>query len=116
VVITVGILILGHMLLTPTILSLIPPFTAVNGLAAKRGAHYGLAATCGGVSVLAGNVAIGLLLDLTEQGKWWPGTPWIPLVLLPFLAALALPRVLNGQRLRNRPPSSTSTKLSGRTG
>jgi MFS family permease len=116
VVIAVGILILGHMLLTPTILSLIPTFAAVRGPAAKRGAYYGLAATCGGVSVLAGNAAIGLLLDLTEQEKWWPGTPWIPLVLLPFLAALTLPRVLKGHGPGNRPPSSTSTKLSGRTG
>jgi MFS family permease len=94
VVVTVGVLILGHMILRPTILSLIPTFAAAQGPVAARGAYFGLAATCGGISVLAGNAALGLLLDLTDQENWWPGAPWIPLILLPFLAAMALPRVL----------------------
>ena len=95
---TITLLILGHMLITPTILSLIPRFVPadlpgqepVSGL----GAYYGLAATCGGVSVLAGNAVMGQLLDLTDRLSWWPGTPWVPPVLLALLAALALPRVL----------------------
>jgi len=95
---SVTLLILGHMLLTPTILSLIPKFLAGDvpgeGPASGRGAYYGLAASCGGISVLAGNAVMGQLLDLTDRLSWWPGTPWVPPVLLAFLAALALPRVL----------------------
>lgn len=94
----VGALILGHMLLRPTILSLIPRFIPTDGPASGRGAYYGLAATCGGVSVLAGNALLGWLLDLTDRHHWWSGTPWLPLVALAVLAALSMPRLLNGDR------------------
>lgn len=90
----VGTLILGHMLLTPTILSLIPRFIPPEG--AGRGAYYGLSATCGGIAVLAGNALLGWLLDLTERNHWWPGTPWLPMVGFAVLAALMLPRLLHG--------------------
>ena len=92
----VGTLILGHMLLTPTILSLIPRFIPLEGAASGRGAYYGLSATCGGIAVLAGNALLGWLLDLTERNHWWPGTPWLPMVGLAVLAALMLPRLLHG--------------------
>ena len=92
----VGALILGHMLLTPTILSLIPRFIPAKGPASGRGAYYGLSATCGGVAVLAGNAVLGWLLDLTDRHHWWPGTPWLPMIGLAVLAALTLPRLLQG--------------------
>ncbi|MGN7253342.1 MFS transporter [Arthrobacter sp. SAFR-014] len=92
----VGALILGHMLLRPTILSLIPRFTPPEGAASGRGAYYGLSATCGGIAVLAGNALLGWLLDLTDRNHWWPGTPWLPMVGLAVLAALLLPRLLHG--------------------
>ncbi|CAI3802357.1 MFS transporter [Pseudarthrobacter sp. MM222] len=94
-----GLLILGHMLLTPTILSLIPEYLPADGGAGGRGAYYGLAASCGGISVLAGNAVMGQLVDLTDRLNWWPGTPWVPPVLLALLTAVALPRAL--------PPKST---------
>ncbi|HKS01774.1 MAG TPA: MFS transporter, partial [Arthrobacter sp.] len=94
----VGALILGHMLLTPTILSLIPRFIPAEGPASGRGAYYGLCATCGGVAVLAGNAVLGSLLDLTGRHHWWPGTPWLPMIGLAVLAALLLPRLLRGVR------------------
>lgn len=101
---TIALLILGHMLITPTILSLIPKFLPADlpgeAPASGLGADYGLAASCGGISVLAGNAVMGQLLDLTDRLNWWPGTPWAPPVLLAFLAALALPRVL---RANTRP-------------
>ncbi|NKX49155.1 MFS transporter [Arthrobacter deserti] len=112
---TVAVLILGHMLLTPTILSLIPAFVPAEGPASGRGAYYGLAATCGGTAVLAGNAVLGRLLDLTDRHHWWPGTPWVPLIMLACLAAAALPPVLRGHR-RGRPSEASSTPgLSGRT-
>jgi MFS family permease len=92
----VGALILGHMLLTPTILSLIPRFIPAEGAASGRGAYYGLSATCGGIAVLAGNALLGWLLDLTDRNHWWPGTPWLPMVGLAVLAALTMPRLLRG--------------------
>jgi MFS family permease len=94
----VAVLILGHMLLRPTILSLVPGFMPMNGSMSGRGAYYGLAATCGGVSVLAGNALLGWLLDLTDRHHWWPGAPWLPLLSLAVLAALSMPRLLHGDR------------------
>ncbi|MEX5296558.1 MFS transporter [Kocuria sp. CPCC 205268] len=110
----VTLLILGHMLLTPTILSLIPSFVPAQGPAAGRGVYYGLAATCGGVTVLAGNAVLGQLLDLTDRHQWWPGTPWTPLVLLALLVAAALPAVLRGHRgTRPAGPSSAAVPSTG---
>ncbi|GAB2602798.1 MFS transporter [Kocuria himachalensis] len=105
---TVTVLILGHMLLTPTILSLIPSFVPAHGPAPGRGAYYGLAATCGGVAVLAGNAVLGQLLDLTDRHSWWPGTPWVPLSALTLLAAAALPAVLRGHHSTTRPADSSA--------
>ncbi|MEX5299542.1 MFS transporter [Kocuria sp. CPCC 205292] len=110
----VAVLILGHMLLTPTILSLIPSFVPAQGPSSGRGAYYGLVATCGGVAVLTGNAVLGRLLDLTEQHQWWPGTPWMPLVLLALLAAAALPVVLRGHGTARSADPSPSTAPSGR--
>ncbi|MFF0990418.1 MFS transporter [Kocuria nitroreducens] len=111
----VSILILGHMLLTPTILSLIPSFVPAQGPASGRGAYYGLAATCGGIAVLAGNAVLGQLLDLTDRHHWWPGTPWTPLVVLALLAAGALPVVLRGHSTTGPADSSSSAAPAGRT-
>lgn len=97
----VGALILGHMLLTPTILSLIPQFIPSDGAASGRGAYYGLSATCGGIAVLAGNALLGWLLDLTERNHWWPGTPWLPMMGVAVLAAVMLPRLLHGMHRGN---------------
>ena len=108
----VGVLILGHMLLTPTILSLIPRFIPAEGPASGRGAYYGLSATCGGVAVLAGNAVLGWLLDLTDRHHWWPGTPWLPMIGLAVLAALTLPRLLQGLH-RGAPIDSAGPGSSG---
>ena len=109
----VAVLILGHMLLTPTILSLIPSFVPAHGPTSGRGAYYGLAATCGGITVLAGNAVLGQLLDLTDRHHWWPGTPWAPLVVLALLAAAGLPTVLRGHRTA-RPADAPSTTAPAR--
>ena len=103
----VGALILGHMLLRPTILSLIPRFIPPAGAASGRGAYYGLSATCGGIAVLAGNALLGWLLDLTDRNHWWPGTPWLPMVGLAVLAALMLPRLLHEMKRASTLGSAT---------
>lgn len=109
----VGVLILGHMLLKPTILSLIPGFVPTDGTSSGRGAYYGLAATCGGVSVLAGNALLGWLLDVTHRHHWWPGTPWLPLVSLAVLAALTMPGLLHGDRRERtlKPPRAQQERV-----
>ncbi|NKX54232.1 MFS transporter [Arthrobacter mobilis] len=91
---TVAVLVLGHMLLAPTILSLVPEFVPNTRAGTGRGAYYGLVATCGGIAVLAGNAIMGRLVELTGRHLWWPGAPWVPLILLALLAAAALPWVL----------------------
>lgn len=103
----VGVLMLGHMLIRPTVLALIPSFIPESaGAGAGRGAYYGLSATCGGVAVLAGNALLGWLLDLTDRHHWWPGTPWLPLIALALLAALLLPKLLHGSHPALRHPES----------
>jgi MFS family permease len=110
----VAVMIMGHMLLTPTILSLIPRFVPAPGAPRGRGAYYGLAATCGGIAVLAGNAVLGGLLDLTDRHHWWPGTPWVPLIVLALLASAALPGVLRGQSPLRPADSSPATAPSRR--
>ncbi|MFE7629436.1 MFS transporter [Kocuria sp. NPDC057446] len=110
----VAVLILGHMLLTPTILSLVPRFVPAHGASAGRGAYYGLTATCGGIAVLAGNAVLGQLLELTDRHSWWPGTPLAPLVVLTLVAAAGLPVVLRGQRGDTPPEDVSSTTAPAR--
>lgn len=88
----VALLILGHMSLTPTVLSVIPRFlpTGTEG----RGAYYGLAATCGGIAVLLANAALGLLRSWSGQAGWEPGLSWLLLVVLSGLSAATLPSVV----------------------
>jgi MFS family permease len=100
VVVTVAVLCLGHMALTPTILSLVPAFVP-DTAGAGRAAYYGLVATCGGAAVLVGNTVLGRLVDAAARHQWWPGTPWAPPVLLALLAAVALPRVLRAGQERS---------------
>lgn len=109
---TVAVLILGRMLLTPTILSLIPGFVPARG-SAGRGAYFGLSATCGGIAVLAGNALLGRLLDLTGQHHWWPGTPWVPLVLFAVLSAAVMPAVLRTHPTSRPADTSSTPGLSG---
>lgn len=107
VAVTVAVLVLGHMMITPTVLSLVPTFIPARHGASCRGAYYGLVATCGGVAVLAGNVVLGRLVDAVDLHHWWAGLPWTPLVLLALLSAVALPRVLPAVRA----PEPTTQEL-----
>ncbi|MGK3648235.1 MFS transporter [Pseudarthrobacter enclensis] len=88
----VGLLILGHMSLTPTILSVIPRF--LRSGTAGRGAYYGLAATCGGVGVLLANGTLGFLQSTAGQAGWEPGLSLLLLVALAAAASAVLPFVV----------------------
>lgn len=84
------LLTLGHLILTPLVLSLVPRF-------ADRecwGAAYGLLATCGGIAVLVGNTALGGLYSLADAPA--PSAAWVWLVLaaLPVISAWLVPRLI----------------------
>lgn len=110
---SVAVLILGRMMLSPTLLALVPTFVPSGGTG--RGAYFGLLSTCGGIAVLTGNTVLGGILDLTDRHGWWPGTPWIPLILLACLSAAALPQTLHSDRTKPRTESATNTAIADRT-
>ncbi|MWV58699.1 MFS transporter [Rathayibacter sp. VKM Ac-2754] len=80
-----ALLALGHMLVGPVALGLVPRFAGSRPL----GAHYGLLATCGGLAVLGGSVALGPLFDSDA----FP-LAWSLLAAAALVSALALPRLL----------------------
>jgi MFS family permease len=95
VAVTVAVLVLGRMLLTPTLLALVPSFVP-DGVGA-RGSFYGLLATCGGVAVLVGNAVLGRAVDLVDAHGWWPGAPWLLVVAAALVSATVLPRLVAGR-------------------
>jgi MFS family permease len=115
VLVTVAVLVLGHMALTPTILALVPEFLPTQDTTVGRGAYYGLIATCGGIAVLAGNTVLGQLMEATDRSQWWPGAPWVPLILLALLPALVLPRVLPARRHPEAPTSPSTAPPTSRS-
>lgn len=81
----IACLAVGHMLVAPVALELVPRFAS----RAPLGAYYGLLATCGGVSVLIGSLVLGPLF----AGAWF-APAWGILAALTAAAAVALPRFL----------------------
>lgn len=90
------LLTLGHLMLTPLVLSLVPRFAARKAW----GSYYGLLATCGGIAVLVGNTLLGMLYAATDSAT---ALPWLILALLPLASAWFVPRLL---------PDPTSTPSS----
>ncbi|WP_445443545.1 MFS transporter [Clavibacter sp. km1a] len=84
---------LGHMLVGPVTMELVPSFAAGRPTAS----YYGLLASCGGVAVLVGGGVVGGLLDAS------PVTAWGILAALPVVAAVGLPRLLP------HPPAGSSS-------
>lgn len=80
----VACLALGHMLVLPVAMDLVPHFAG----GARLGSYYGLLASCGGVAVLLGSVLLGSLFDDA------PALAWSLLAGLALLSALALPKFL----------------------
>lgn len=80
----------GHLVLGPTVLALVPTMAGD----APLGTYYGLLATCGGLAVLVGNVALGPLYDLALAPAPAAVAPWACLALLPLLPAALVPRLV----------------------
>lgn len=85
-----ALLTLGHLILTPLVLSLVPGF----GPQESWGAYYGLLATCGGVSVLVGNTLLGALYARADTPAPEAAWVWIVLAVLPLFSAWLVPRLV----------------------
>lgn len=91
VIAMVTLLALGHMLVVPMAMSLVPLFTRVRPLAS----YYGLLASCGGAAVLVGNVGLGALFAAGPlPSSPMTVAPWLGLSILCLLPALVLPRFI----------------------
>jgi MFS family permease len=91
--IAVTCIMLGHLVVNPTGLGLVPGFA--RGRA--TGVYFGLLATGGGIAVLLGNLVAGALFEAgraAEAPPVAPLLPWVFLATLPLAAAVLVPRVL----------------------
>ena len=101
-VVAVVLLTLGHLVLGPLVLSLVPRFAPAHAW----GAYYGMLATCGGVSVLLGNTVLGALYPLAASPTPAAFAPWLLLACLPLLPALLVPRLVPDRQPLTTPPLS----------
>ncbi|MDO5645762.1 MAG: MFS transporter [Dermabacter sp.] len=90
-------LVLGHMLTAPTALAAVADFAGH----APTGAYHGLVATAGGIAVLAGNAAVGPLLDPARSAvSGTPASGWIALTAVLAASALLVRSTLAPARAR----------------
>lgn len=81
---------LGHMCVTPLAMALVVDFAGGR----PTGAFYGLLASAGGMAALLGNVALAPLYEHASTPSLWAATPWLLVVLLAVLSAVAIRRFL----------------------
>lgn len=98
------LLTLGHLVLGPLVLSLVPRL----GPDGRLGSYYGLLATCGGLAVLIGNTALGGLFDRALAPGPAAAAPWTVLALVPVVSAVLVPRLIPASC--STPPSSTQSR------
>lgn len=79
-----ALVVLGHLIAHPTALTVVSAFAGTQ----PTGSYFGLLATCGGIAVLVGNVAVGALLPWSA----FPAGAWMLLALALLVAAAATPR------------------------
>jgi MFS family permease len=91
----------GHLIANPTALALVPELARPGA----TGSYFGLLASCGGIAVLCGNLAVGGLFDrasgASAAGPGAAALPWLLLATLPALAAALAPRLLAGRARAN---------------
>lgn len=82
----VVLLTLGHCIVRPIGMDLVPHFAGGRAL----GVYYGALASSGGIAVLLGNVALGGLLDQALVAGPDAALPWTVLAAVPAASALAM--------------------------
>ncbi|AEK00965.1 MFS transporter [Klebsiella pneumoniae] len=82
----VTLLTLGQMLIVPVGMDMIPVFARDKNL----GAHYGALSSMGGATVLAGNFALGGLLDRALIPSSQAFVPWLLMGCIPLCSAVAM--------------------------
>lgn len=90
VALAVGLLVLGHLVVTPVTLEAVGRLAPATAL----GASYGLMATAGGVAVLVGNTGLGLLYPAAATPGPGAAAVWVVLAVLPLVPAVLAPRLL----------------------
>ncbi|GAA1926873.1 MFS transporter [Nocardioides lentus] len=90
VALAVGLLVLGHLVVTPVTLEAVGRLAPATAL----GASYGLMATAGGVAVLVGNTGLGLLYPAAATPGAGAAAVWVVLAVLPLVPAVVAPRLL----------------------
>ncbi|WP_299050667.1 MFS transporter [uncultured Nocardioides sp.] len=107
--VAVGLLSLGHLLVTPTTLEAVGLLAPPGAL----GASYGLMATAGGVAVLLGNTGLGLLYPDAATPGPAAAAVWCVLAVLPLVPAVVAPRLLRtapGPHARPDPRTTPRTQ------
>ena len=92
----VVLLTLGHCIVRPIGMDLVPHFAQGRAL----GVYYGALASSGGLAVLLGNIALGGLLDRALVSGPDAALPWFVLAAVPAASALAMIVIL--RRLSHR--------------
>lgn len=89
-VVLVSTLCIGHMFVAPIAMGLVLEFAGGR----PTGAFYGLLASCGGVMVLIGNIALGPLYEGAVQASTAAAAPWLLTALLAAASAAGIRRFL----------------------
>lgn len=94
----VTLMTLGHMSVHPTALSLVPKFAGLNA----TGSYFGLLSTCGGLTVLAGNMLFGWLLSHTAGAAELSFIPWLVMIIPLLLASWLGSRLVRDRMLHTQ--------------
>ncbi|MDQ0076704.1 MFS transporter [Arthrobacter oryzae] len=89
-VVLVSTLCVGNMFVAPIAMGLVLEFAGGR----PTGAFYGLLASCGGLMVLIGNIALGPLYELAGQPSTAAAAPWLLTALLATASAAGIRRFL----------------------
>ena len=84
------LLALGQMIAMPQARDLVPRMAAERRL----GSYYGFMASLGGIGVLIGSTALGVVIDASPDTGWGAAIPWLVAALFPIASVIGLRVVL----------------------
>ncbi|MCJ0892561.1 MFS transporter [Rhodococcus sp. ARC_M5] len=84
------LLALGQMIAMPQARDLVPRMAAERRL----GSYYGFMASLGGIGVLIGSTALGVVIDASPDAGWGAAIPWLVAALFPIASVVGLRLVL----------------------